>query len=72
MHPECPRHHHHTQRSAHLSCPRRRPHADAPGDCKAVPSRTPCRSSCSGAALGRWNGRHPRNARCRCLPARRS
>eukprot|EP00969_Alexandrium_andersonii_P209813 9268427-Alexandrium_andersonii.AAC.1 len=31
MHPACPRHHDHTQRSARPFCPRKRPHADAPG-----------------------------------------
>eukprot|EP00969_Alexandrium_andersonii_P291183 12872222-Alexandrium_andersonii.AAC.1 len=62
MHPECPRHHDHTQRSAHPSCPRRRHPADAPRDRKAAPSRTPCCSSGSGAAPGGRSGCPLRNA----------
>eukprot|EP00969_Alexandrium_andersonii_P290991 12863102-Alexandrium_andersonii.AAC.1 len=50
MHPACSRHRDRTQRSAFPYGPGQRPHADVPGVRKAVPSRTPCRSSCSGAA----------------------
>eukprot|EP00969_Alexandrium_andersonii_P365938 15467343-Alexandrium_andersonii.AAC.1 len=72
MHPACPRHHDRTQRSARPFCPRKRPQADAPGARKAMPARTPCRSSCSRAALGVRNGRHPNRARHRRPSARRS
>eukprot|EP00969_Alexandrium_andersonii_P001624 71290-Alexandrium_andersonii.AAC.1 len=62
MHPECPRHHDHTQRGARPSCPRKRPHPDAPGGRKAVPSCTPCCSSGSGAAPGGRSGCPPHGA----------
>eukprot|EP00969_Alexandrium_andersonii_P079502 3505743-Alexandrium_andersonii.AAC.1 len=57
MHPVCLRRRDHTQRSASPFCPRKRPRADAPGARRAMPTRTPRCSSCSGAARGICNGR---------------